>query len=368
MSLLKKSIVVGVSVTPETGLEVAQIDFASQTVLRYGVRPLEYDINKREISDIDIFKESLQELFSELQIPKGAEIVLNIPTVVFKVNDYPAALDEAQLTTAIDEDLAENPLFGEQEPATSATLMPNSTIQFNKIAYIAAQKSQLIEIAMSLKEWGYKLIAIDESINSVLRALILKERINVEPDVNWILMIVESFCCRVISMSGRNYVDSFEEKISIGAVLGDAENYSTVINTVTPVLKNLPSKYLCVVSKTNIISAELLASKLTYSAPIIHQEANSYSKEAFMDIAPSVDESFATTISLDIIGTAIYQDFLPLTQVNFNLYNKTLGDIYINEQPPEFMFAGRRIVLSIETLIKLFIPLAILIIVPTVFG
>ncbi len=368
MSLLKKSIVVGVSVTPETGLEVAQIDFASQTVLRYGVRPLEYDINKREISDIDIFKESLQELFSELQIPKGAEIVLNIPTVVFKVNDYPAALDEAQLTTAIDEDLAENPLFGEQEPAISATLMPNSTIQFNKIAYIAAQKSQLIEIAMSLKEWGYKLIAIDESINSVLRALILKERINVEPDVNWILMIVESFCCRIISMSGRNYVDSFEEKISIGAVLGDAENYSTVINTVTPVLKNLPSKYLCVVSKTNIISAELLASKLTYSAPIIHQEANSYSKEAFMDIAPSVDESFAPTISLDIIGTAIYQDFLPLTQVNFNLYNKTLGDIYINEQPPEFMFAGRRIVLSIETLIKLFIPLAILIIVPTVFG
>ena len=368
MELFKKSVIVGVSVTPETGLEVAQIDFASQTVLKYGVRPLEYDINRREISDLDIFKEALQDLFLELQIPKGANIVLNIPTVAFKVNDYPASLDEMQLTNAIDEELLENAYFKNSDPATSATLMPNSTIQFNKIAYIAAQKSMLIELAMIIKDLGYKLYAIDESINSVLRALILKERVNVEPDTSWVLMIVESFCCRVISMIGRNFVDSYEEKISIGEVLGDAENYSTVVSAVSPLLKNLPSKYLCVVSKTNVISAELLASKLTYSAPIIHQEANSFSKEAFMDLAPNVDTSLAPIVSLDIIGAAIYKDFEPLTSVHFNLFNKSLGDIYIMEQPPEINLAGRTIVLSIENLIKILIVLAIIIIVPTVIG
>ena len=66
MELFKKSVIVGVSVTPEVGLEVAQIDFESQTVLKYGVRPLEYDINRREIADRDIFKETLQDLFVEL--------------------------------------------------------------------------------------------------------------------------------------------------------------------------------------------------------------------------------------------------------------------------------------------------------------
>ncbi len=368
MELFKKSVVIGVSVTPEVGLEVAQIDFASNTVLKYGVKPLEYDVNRREIADLDIFKETLQDLFMELDIPKNAEVVLNIPSVVFKINDYPAALDEAQTSNAIEEDLAEHYLFRNSELGISATLLPNSSIQFNKVAYTAAQRTMLLEIAMIIKDLGYKLYAIDTSVNSVLNALIYKERVNVEPDTTWVLMIVESFCCRLLLMSGQNYVDAFEEKISIGEVLGDDENYSTVIGAVTPLLKNLPSKYLCVISKTNAISAETLAEKLSYSAPIIHQEANSFSREAFMEMAPGIDASLAPLVSLDIIGAAIYKDFEPYTKAHFNLFNKYLGDIYTMEQPPEFMFAGRRIVLTPENLIRFFVVIAIIIIVPVVIG
>ncbi len=368
MELFKKSVIVGVSVTPEVGLEVAQIDFASQTVLKYGIRPLDFDINRREIADLDIFKEALQDLLLELQIPKNAEIALNIPSVVFNVKDYPAALDELQISSAIEEELAENFFFKNSEPSIDATRLPNSSIQFNKIAYVAAQKTMLLEIAMIIKDLGYKLLAIDTSVNSTLNALIYKERVNVEPNTSWVLLIVESFCCRVISMSGRNYVDSFEERISIGAVLGDAENYSTVINAVAPLLKNLPSSYLCVVSKTNIISAEVLASKLTYSAPIIHQEANSLSQEAFLELAPSVDESLATTVSLDIIGASIYRDFAQYTAIHFNLFNKSLGDIYISEQPPELNIAGRVYILSYENLIKTFVILFFVIVIPVAIG
>ena len=364
MELFKKSIVVGVSVTPEIGLEVAQIDFATRTVLKYANRPLEYDINRRDIADLDIFKETLKDVMDELAIPKGASIVLNLPTVVFKVNDYPAALDEAQVSNAIEEELSEHPFFQNTDPCSSATVLPNSTIQFNKVAYTAAQRATIVEVVMAIKDLGYKTLAIDTSVNSTLNALMLKERVNTEGDVSWVLLLVENNCCRILPMNGRNYVDAFEERISIGEVLGDAENYSTVISAVSPLLKNLPSQYLCVVSKTNIISAEILASKLSYPAPIIHQEANSFSNEAFMDISPDVDESLAPIISLDIIGAAVYQDFLPYSSAHFNLFNKSLGDIYLEEQPPEFTIAGHRIVLSIENLIKIFIVLAILIAIP----
>ena len=136
-------------------------------------------------------------------------------------------------------------------------------MQFYKIAYTAAQKPMLIEVAMIIKDLGYKLYAIDTSVNSVLNSLMYKGRVNVDPDMSWVLLIVDNLCCRVIPMNGKSYVDCFEERISIGQVLDDAENYSTVINAVSPILKNLPSKYLCVVSKTNIISAEALASKLS---------------------------------------------------------------------------------------------------------
>ena len=368
MELFKKSVVIGVSVTPEIGLEVAQIDFATRTVLKYANRPLEYDINRRDIADLDIFKETLKDIMDELAIPKGASVVLNLPTVVFKVNDYPAALDEAQVSNAIEEELSEHPFFQNTDPCSSATVLPNSTIQFNKVAYTAAQRATIVEVVMAIKDLGYKTLAIDTSVNSTLNALMLKERVNTEGDTSWVLLLVENNCCRILPMNGRNYVDAFEERVSIGEVLGDAENYSTVISAVSPLLKNLPSQYLCVVSKTNIISAEVLASKLSYPAPIIHQEANSFSNEAFMDISPEVDESLAPIISLDIIGAAVYQDFLPYSSAHFNLFNKSLGDIYLEEQPPEFTIAGRRIVLSIENLIKIFIVLAILIALPALIA
>lgn len=365
MALLKKSSIVGVSVTPEVGLEVAQIDFATQTVLKYGIRQLEYDASRREIADLDLFKEALQDLFSELQIPKGTEVVLNIPTVAFKTNDYPAALDEAQISNAIEEELADHYIFKTVEPAVSAVRLPNASMQFYKIAYTAAQKQMLIEIALGIKDMGYKLVGIDTSVNSVLNALMYKQRVDVSID-SWVLLIVDSYCCTIITMNGKNYVDTYEERISIGQVLDDAENYSTVVGTVTPILKNLPSKYLCVVSKTNIISAEVLASKLSYTAPIIHQEANCFSKEAFLELGPEVDEKFANIVSLDIIGAAIYKDFEQYSDAHFNLFNKSLGDIYTSEQPPEIMLAGRTIVLTPQLLIFAFVVVAIVIILPTV--
>ncbi len=368
MDLFKKSIVVGVSVTPEVGLEVAQIDFANKTVLKYGLRPLEYDINRREIADLDIFKEALQDLFLELQIPKNSEVVLNLPSVIFKVSDYPASLDVTQITNAVEEELLEHFIFKNTEPSIDLVKLPNTSLQFNKIAYTAVQKSMLIEIVMFIKELGCKILAIDTSVNSVLNALIYKERVDVEVGKSWVLLLVDSFCCRVLLMNGKNYVDAFEEKISIGEVLGDAENYSTVLSAVQPILKNLPSQYLCVVSKTNIISAEVLASKIQYSAPIIHQEANSYSKEAFLRLDAAVDGELAQVVSLDVIGASIYREFEKTSTAVFNLFNHNLGDIYIQEQPPEITLNGRTIVFTNEFLIKLFIFAAVIIIVPTIIA
>ena len=364
MELFKKSDIVGVAVTPERGLEVAQIDFASKQVLKYGVRSLDYDMNRRDIADLDVFKEALQDLFVELQIPKSSMVVISTPAVLFKINDYPAALDEAQITNVIEDEIMESPYFKETDACISADRLSNSTMQFNKIAYTAYPKSTLIEVAMIIKSLGYKIYAIETSVNAALSSLIYKEQVNVNDDVSWVLLIVDSLSCRIISMNGNNYVDSFEEKIAIGEVLGDVENYSTVISAVEPLLKNLPSKYLYVLSKTDVINAEILASKLTYSASIVHSNANRYAKDDTMVYAPSVDENLASVMSLDVIGAAIYREFQPYASAHLNLYNKYLGDIFLSEQPPEFDFAGRHFVLTNEFLIKTFIILAVLLCVP----
>ena len=365
MDLFKKNIAVGVSVTPEIGLEVAQIDFVSKTILKYGTRQLNYDNNRKEIADLDIFKETLQDLLFELQIPKGSEIYLNLPAITFKVKDYPASLNEEQISNAVEEELYDHPIFKESDPAIDAVKLPNSTIQFNKIAYTAAQKVMLIEIAMQIKDLGYKLAGIDTAVNSILNSLIFKERVDVNPGTSWVLLIVDNSYCRVIPMQGRNYVDCFEEKVSIGEVLGDAENYATVVNAIKPILKNLPSQYLCVVSETNIISAQVLAGQLQYNAPIIHQEANIFAKEPFLDVAAGIDDEQAKLVSLGVIGAGIYRDFLPISNVHLNLYNANLGDVYLLEQPPVLKFGSLSLVMSLENMIKVLIPVAIIIIAVT---
>ena len=367
MDLFKKSIVVGVAITPEVGLEVAQVDFVTKTVLKYGVKPLEFNTSQREIADLDLFKNNLSELFMELQIPQSAKIVLSIPPGTFKVEDYPAAMDDIQVENAIGDSIRENPLYKELEPVYAYSKLPNSSIQFNKYACCASSLSMIIEIALAIKDIGYSLYAIDSSVNSTLNSLIYLERVNIQGDTPWVMLQIENYCCRIISMIGSCYVDAFEERISIGEVLGDAENYSIVINAVEPVLKNLPSKYLCVVSKTNVISAEVLSNKLTYSAPIIYQEANNFSQETFLELGPDVDASLGNIISMDVIAAAIYKEFQEYTPIRFNLFNRLLGDIYTNEQPPEMYLFGRLIVFSNELLIKLFAFIVALIILISLF-
>lgn len=363
-NLFQKKTVVGVSISPEAGLEVAQIDYNNKVVLKYASQQLAYDIISRNIVDLDLFKQALSELLEELSIPKGSEIVLNLPPVAFKVSDYPASLNTEQVSGVIEEELMEHPLFKTDEPCFDAVALPNSTMQTHKIACTAAQKTTLIEIALQIKDLGYSLITIDSNVNSVINALMYNERINCDNDSNWLLLMVEPNVCRIIPMQGKNYVSYFEENVSIGEVLGDAENYSTVISAVNPIIKNLPAKFLYVVSNTNVISAKVLADKLDYSSPIIHQEANCYATEPFIELSSSVDESRAKFMSLGVIGAAINREFAEFSCANFNLFNKSLGDVYLMEQPPEISFAGKTWVLSLQNMliasIIVVIPLCII--------
>lgn len=363
----KKKVVIGVAITPELGLEVAQIDFAERKVLKYGVRQISYDNNRKEIADLDLFKEALQDLFIELDVQKGSEVVLTLPATVFKVTDYPASLTEEQVGTVIEEELNEHFLFKANEPIYSAVKLPNSTMQFNKIAYTASSKVMLIELAMQIKELGCTLIGIDTSVNASLNSLMYSELVNVSPDASWVMLLVENTCCRIMLMQGSNYVDSYEELIGIGEVLGDAENYSTVVSAVQPLLKNIPSQCLYVVSKTSVISAKILAEKLVYNAQIIHQEANMFSQSCLLEVGEGVDAQLAKGMTLDVIGASIFREFENYSNVRLNLFNSSLGNVYDNEQPPTLKFGSYVLKMSLENMVKLSlmfgIPMLVLIVI-----
>ena len=357
---IKKKSTIGVSVTPGIGIEVAEIDYSRRILLNYVSKPFEFGNRMQGNFDLDIFKETLYDALVDIGAPQGAEIVLNLPATVFGVKDWPASIDKVQLVGNVEDDILEAPVFkdGMDEPAFSLSILPNSTIQFNKVAYTAVPKSLLIEIALQIKELKYKLVAVDTSVNSTLSALIYTGRVDVSPNVSWVMLIVENDCCRIVPMQGRNYIDCIEESVSIGKVLGDSENYGTIINTVTPVLKSIPSSLLYIISKTDIISAEALASKLEYKAQIVHQEANSYNTAPLIDIAVDIDPQKASLVSFDVIGAAIKRNFGYNSTAQLNLFNEQLGDVYLSQTPPRFM----GIELSVENMLKYGIFLAVVIV------
>ena len=348
---------VGVSITPERGLEVAQIDCATGQVLKYGRKQLDYNIVRKDIADFDLLKGKLGDLLDELGIPSRAELTISLPTVTFNVTDYRASWTPIEVESAIEETLYEIPYFKETEPSFAYSMV-NSSLQSNTYVYTAVQKTSVVELIMMVKDLGYKLNAIGTSVDSVLNSLVYLNRVNIEPNTNWVLLIVENTCCRIVSLTGRDYLDYSDEDISIGKVLSDAENYTTVISTVEPILKNIPSKYLCVVSKTDVISAEILANKLSYSAPIIYQEDNSYRKDELLELSPFIDGDEAKSISLDAVGAGIYSVYTQTTPVKLNFFNHLLGGLYEMEQPPTVM--GGKVVLTNEKLIGFFIMFLIL--------
>lgn len=344
----KKKVVVGVSVTPDVGIEVAHVDYEKQELLNYVSKPFAFDSKMQSGFDLDIFKETLYDALVDAGVPQGTEIVLNFPSCIFDVVDRPASIDKTQLSNAVEDDITENPLFNSDadEPIFSYCVLPNSTIQTNKVVHEALPKSIIMEVALQIKDLKYNLVAIDTSINSTLNALIYTGRVDVAPDKMWVMLLVDNNCCRVISMQGRNYVSCSREPISIGKVLDEDDNYSSVVNAVSPILKTTPSSLLYVISKTDIISAEKLASKLTYKAQIVHQEDNIYNKSAFLQ--SEMDDNADRMPTLDVIGAAINKPFKTNSNAPLNIFNSQLGDIYFSQTPPVF----RGIELSMENMLK----------------
>ena len=79
--------IVGVSVTPNIGVEVLITDRKSNQVIKYGRRFIEYNFSTREIQDYGAFKSAVIDLFNELDINPKSNVFLTLPNVHFDFID-----------------------------------------------------------------------------------------------------------------------------------------------------------------------------------------------------------------------------------------------------------------------------------------
>src|SRR5574344_929492 len=112
-------ITVGISISPNVGLEMIQVDSNTGSIIKYSCRPLDYNSSLREISDYDQFKISVEEMFSELNIPKTSNVVISLPNVYFGTITLPTLLPDDGITNAIISEVEQSYIFKRAEPIIS---------------------------------------------------------------------------------------------------------------------------------------------------------------------------------------------------------------------------------------------------------
>ncbi len=300
---------IGVALSPSVGLEMIEIDKNTKTVSKYACRPLEYNYSTREISDYDEFRTTLSALFDDLKIPKTSEIILTIPNVYFGLVNLPLMFGDEAVNNAILSEVEQTYIFKRQEPVIGWTniVKPNQNTDSTDILYSAIQNSALAEIYASCMEVGCKIVGIENSYLSLLKALdytnLAEEQM--KDFVTWNLMIISQNNYSIISMSGKNVISYYEEPLALKSFSGE-EIYSAIISSSTLTLTTNPANWLYIVSETDLVSAEVLSKKISFDGSITYLEGNKYVQKPLIETAKNVMPNLALKMTPEIIGSGIY--------------------------------------------------------------
>ena len=328
------------SVTPGVGLELIELDVSTKTITNYACRPLEYNDALRELTSIETFKETVRELFAELNISLKSNVVLNLPMVLFGSIELPLILGDEAIDGAVISEVEQSYVFKRHAPLVSWFDSNSSkSNEVRKLFYSALQKDIIDNIKAVLSELGITLVGVDVSLASLLRALVfaglLEEQ--TKEGVSWNLMLINQSGYSLCSMVGKNIVDYYEEPLAIRS-FEDDEIYNAINASAQITLMSYPANYLYIVSETDLVSAELLAKRIQVDCNVDFCENNNYKKQDYIPVRLEVIEENAKKISLEAIGIAVGNVVsIPL---KFNFLGKSSGELLEDPNEPVHVALG----------------------------
>lgn len=325
--------IVGVSVTPGLGIEVAVLDKKSPVVLKYGRRYIEYNVATREIQDYAAFKAAIVELFRELDINLKSSVYLTLPNVHLDFESLPLIIGDEAINNAILSKAEDSYIFKRVEPVSAwCDLMTSSQTDKRLIVYSSFQESTVSQIKDVFLELGIGLVGIESSYSATIRGIYFSDAIGLDKEddknINWNLLLVNSNSYALFSLKGTRLIDYTEVPLAIKS-FSTEEAYQAIATSVSQVLPNFPAKKLFILSQADDICAEVLKTQITFDEEIIVHDCNRYSKVPPINISASVVENEAAAMTYALIG-ALASDHMEEKILDLNLLAKSaaLGDAY----------------------------------------
>ncbi len=308
--------IVGISVTPNIGVEVLITDRKSNQVIKYGRRFIEYNFSTREIQDYGAFKGAVIDLFNELDINPKSNVFLTLPNVHFDFMNLPLIIGEDAISNAILAKAEESYIFKRVEPVSAwLDINTNANTDTRHIVYASFQKTVVDEIKDVFADIGSNLVGIESSYSAILRGVYFSNICSQEiaENYSWNVLLINTNSYAIFSLVGTRLVDYQEVPLAIKSFSYE-EAYQAITTSVSQILPNYPAKKLLIVSQADDICAEVLKTQIIFDEKIETIDCNKYAKRPFVDVAPEITSKEASSITLSALGAANSQmsDFLVL--------------------------------------------------------
>ncbi len=350
--------IVGISVTPNIGVEVLITDRKSNQVIKYGRRFIEYNFSTREIQDYGAFKSAVIDLFNELDINPKSNVFLTLPNVHFDFMNLPLIIGEEAIGNAILAKAEESFIFKRVEPVSAwLDINTNANTDTRHIVYTSFQKTVVDEIKDVFADIGSNLVGIESSYSAILRGVYFSNICSKEiaENYSWNVLLINTNSYAIFSLVGSRLVDYQEVPLAIKSFSYE-EAYQAITTSVSQILPDYPAKKLLIVSQADDICAEVLKTQIIFDEQIETIDCNKYAKRPFVDVAPEITSKEASSITLSALGAANSQmsDFLVL-----NIFGKGAA----NQQTlyATFTFLDKEILVTPDFIRGLSVTLAIII-------
>ena len=306
----KKKTHVGVSLSANNFIELVCVDDKSKSVVKYASGNIKYNNAIREIIDYDEFTEVLEGLFEEAGLePSECAVTLNIPNVHFGITTMDNESEEPFIVENLQSEIEDLYIFKRNEPEIRHCNFDSKKGRGQKNVLFSAVQLQvigkLIEIFDSLQ---CELVRIDTSYSSLLKAIQFCDRFNryVQKEEKTAILLITANSCSTFYLEGNIVNDLFEEPLAVKSFSSE-EVYSTISKIASNTISKNNPQSLLIISETDEVNSELLASRLEFSGEIDCINKNLNTNDQFIEISgigSDIDANMISYMTIEAVGAA----------------------------------------------------------------
>ncbi|MBR6162987.1 PilN domain-containing protein [bacterium] len=311
---LNSKTLVGISLSANNLLELICIDKATKAITSYASTQVQYNSAIREIVDQNEFVDGLQTLFTQVDLnPKACDVWLNLPNVHFGFSTMDQNVTEEEISEVLLSEVEDLYIFKKNDPMIEyQTIGRNQQTGELLVVYSAIQRKTVDFVKECFNDIGANLVAVETSNSSLLKGIQYSQFSRFDFSSTSILLITSN-SYSIFYLNNNLLIDYYEEPLAIKS-FSNEEVYSAIANAASTTLSKFNSQNLLVISETDEISAELLASQVVFNGNIEYIDRNKWTNGCFIEIKPdaAILQEQIPYISIEAVGIAatMYEDYM----------------------------------------------------------